>query len=145
MIRPARASDVGGLTALEADAFGSDAWSSQQVEAELAGATRRTLVMETDGRLVGFGAIAVVGEVADLTRIVVAVTQRRSGRGSDLLAALHNTARTAGAQRVLLEVAESNAAALAFYLARDYTEISRRRAYYTTGDDALVLEHRLGN
>ena len=44
---------------------------------------------------------------------------------------------------MLLEVAESNEDALAFYRLRDYSEIARRRAYYADGEDALVLERRL--
>ena len=143
MIRPARASDVVAFAALEAEAFGPDAWTPAQVEAELAGPTRRILVAESDAQVIGYGAIAVAGDVADLTRIVVAEASRRSGAASDILAALHEAARQVGAERVLLEVAESNAGALAFYRARGYAEISRRRSYYASGDDALVLEHRL--
>ena len=40
---------------------------------------------------------------------------------------------------MLLEVAESNVGARAFYAAHEYAEISRRRGYYADGDDALVL------
>jgi ribosomal-protein-alanine N-acetyltransferase len=143
MIRLAQASDAGAITALDAEAFGADAWTAAQVMAELAGATRRVLVADTDAHLIGYGAIAVAGDAADLTRIAVAEADRRSGVASDLLAALHEEARQAGAERVLLEVAASNAGALAFYRCRGYSEIGRRRGYYATGDDALVLELRL--
>jgi ribosomal-protein-alanine N-acetyltransferase len=139
MIRPARAADAGALAALELDVFGSDAWSPAQVEAELAGATRRVVVAEADGRVIGYGSISVAGDVADLTRIVVAESTRRTGVASALLAALHDAAARAGAERMLLEVAASNSGALALYRAHGYFEISRRRGYYATGDDALVL------
>lgn len=143
MIRPAGASDAEAIAVLEAEAFGSDAWSRAQVEDELGGATRRVLVADADGRLVGYGAISIAGGIADLTRLVVAGAHRRSGLASDLLTALHEAAREAGAKRILLEVAESNAGALALYRARGYSEIARRRGYYSAGDDALVLEFRL--
>jgi len=139
MIRPAQALDADALALLERDAFGSDAWSPAQVEAELAGANRRVVVAEAGGRVVGYGAISVAGDVGDLTRIVVAAENRRSGVASSLLAALHDAARAAGAVRMLLEVAESNSGALAFYRAHGYAEIARRRAYYAAGDDALVM------
>ena len=144
MIRPARPSDAEAITALEAEAFGADAWSKAQVEAELDGDTRRVLVVEADGRPVGYGAIAYAGDVADLTRIVVAPSHRRSGVASELLAALHEAARDGGASRTLLEVAETNVGARAFYEARGYVEISRRRGYYRNGDDAVVLARALG-
>lgn len=139
MIRPARAGDADALAALERDAFASDAWSEGQVDAELSGPTRRVLVAESDGAVVGYAAIAVAGDVADLTRIVVAASQRRVGVASGLLVSLHNAAAQAGADRMLLEVAESNLDARAFYAAHGYTELSRRRDYYASGDDALVL------
>jgi len=139
MIRPARAEDAGALATLELDAFGSDAWSPAQVEAELAGATRRVMVAEADGRVIGYGAISIAGDVADLTRIVVTESRRRAGVASALLAALHDAAARAGVERMLLEVAESNVDARAFYATHEYAEISRRRGYYGDGDDALVL------
>ena len=144
MIRPARAGDVDALAAVEEDAFGPDAWSREQVADELAGATRHVAVAEADDEIVGYAAISVAGDAADLTRIVVADPHRRSGVASELLIALHEAARQAGADRVLLEVAASNVAARELYRAHGYVEISRRRAYYADGDDALVLARALG-
>jgi ribosomal-protein-alanine N-acetyltransferase len=143
MIRPARAEDADALATLEFDAFGSDAWSLGQVEGELAGPTRHVLVAESGGRVIGYAAIAVAGDVADLTRIVVAATQRRAGVASALLAALDDAATRAGAERMLLEVAESNTDARAFYAAHGFAEISRRRGYYAGGSAALVLRRAL--
>jgi [ribosomal protein S18]-alanine N-acetyltransferase len=139
MIRPARAGDAESLAKLELAAFASDAWSREQVEGELAGSTRHVLVAESGGDVIGYAAIATAGDVADLTRIVVAESQRRAGVASALLAALHDAAAQAGAERMLLEVAESNVEARTFYAARGYTEVARRRGYYADGGDALVL------
>jgi [ribosomal protein S18]-alanine N-acetyltransferase len=144
MIRLARAGDFDALAALEEEAFGADAWSREQVADELAGATRHVAVAEADDEIVGYAAISVVGDVADLTRILVADAHRRSGVASTLLGTLHEAARQAGAERILLEVAESNVAACEFYRAHGYVEISRRRGYYADGDDALVLARALG-
>ena len=139
MIRPARAEDAQALAALERDTFASQAWTLKQVEAEVVGPTRHVLVAESGGDVVGYGAISMAGDVADLTRIVVAESKRRAGIASALLAALHDAAAREGVERMLLEVAESNVDARAFYAAHEYTEISRRRGYYADGDDALVL------
>ena len=139
MIRPARAEDADALAALERKAFGADAWSREQVADELAGATRHVAVAEADDEIVGYAAISVAGDVADLTRIVVADPHRRSGVASELLVTLHEAAQQAGAERILLEVAASNAAACELYRAHGYVEIARRRGYYADGIDALVL------
>lgn len=143
MIRTARPDDADVLAALERAAFGTNAWSREQVAAELAGATRHVAVAEADDEIVGYAAISVAGDVADLTRVVVADVHRRSGVASGLLALLHETARQKGAERVLLEVAAANAAACELYRAHGYVEISRRRGYYADGDDALVLARAL--
>lgn len=144
MIRPARAEDTDALAALEREAFSADAWSPSQIEAELAGPTRHVFVAEAGDDVIGYASIAVAGEVADVTRIVVAESARRRGVASDLLDALHRAAAGAGVERMLLEVADDNAAAQTFYAAHGYAEISRRRAYYADGGDALVLHRALG-
>jgi ribosomal-protein-alanine acetyltransferase len=141
--RSARPSDAGAITGLEAEAFGADAWSAEQVADELAATSRRVVVAENDGHVLGYAAISVAGDTADLTRIVVAGTARRAGIATLLLAELHETAQQAGAERVLLEVAAANTGAVAFYRAHGYAEIARRRGYYPSGDDALVLERHL--
>lgn len=139
MIRPASADDADALASLEHDVFGADAWSPRQVMDELAGPTRHVVVAETEGKVYGYATISVAGDVADLTRIVVAESARRRGTATALLDAVHTAAAGAGAERILLEVAESNAPARDLYRVRGYTEISRRRAYYVNGDDAIVL------
>jgi ribosomal protein S18 acetylase RimI-like enzyme len=45
-----------------------------------------------------------------------------------------------GAERMMLEVADTNEPALAFYAASGFAEIARRRNYYSQGVDAVVME-----
>ncbi|MCW2757851.1 MAG: ribosomal protein S18P -alanine acetyltransferase [Nocardioidaceae bacterium] len=132
MIRPATTADVPALLALEAAAFGADAWSEELVRARV----EQTLVAES----LGSATVTVAGDLADLERIAVHPDHRRSGLGRDLLAAAVRRAADAGAGRILLEVRDDNVAARAFYAATGFTEIDRRRGYYRDGTDALVLE-----
>ena len=53
-------------------------------------------------------------------------------------------ARESGADRLLLEVREDNAGALAFYAARGFVEVDRRRRYYRDGATAVVMRFGLG-
>jgi ribosomal-protein-alanine N-acetyltransferase len=139
MLRPAVVDDAATLMALEIDAFGSDAWSVDAVMAELTGGNRSVAVAEVEGSVVGYAALSTAGDVADLTRIAVALDVRRLGVGAVLMMWALEAAAQAGAERVVLEVAESNAAALGLYGSTGFTEISRRRGYYPGGVDALVL------
>jgi ribosomal-protein-alanine N-acetyltransferase len=140
--RPADARDAAAIADLEAAIFGLDAWSPTQVMAEVESPAHVVLVAERDDVLAGYGCVAVAGDVADLLRIAVAPEFRRSGIASEVLLALHD--RAPEANRMLLEVASSNLGAQAFYTTRGYVEISRRRRYYVTGDDAVVMAHPLG-
>jgi len=142
--RPAQAPDVAAIAVLETDVFGRDAWSQAQVAEEVASPAHVVVVAERDdgGAVIGYGCLSMAGDVADLLRIAVAPEFRRSGVASQVLRALHD--RATGADRVLLEVASSNVGAQAFYAAHGYAEISRRRRYYASGDDAVVMAHPLG-
>jgi ribosomal-protein-alanine N-acetyltransferase len=49
------------------------------------------------------------------------------------------------ARVILLEVRESNAAALALYRSLEFRELDRRARYYSdTGEDAVVMQLELG-
>lgn len=155
-VRRATRDDVDAVAALEAEALGADAWSPALVRAGILGdlPTVRYLVAEGDratggttggttGGAVGHAVASLVPDVAELQRIGVTATARRAGVASALLAAVLDEARAAGAARLLLEVREDNDGALAFYAARGFAEIARRRNYYADRATAVVMERRL--
>jgi ribosomal-protein-alanine N-acetyltransferase len=144
MIRPAGPADVEAIAELETGIFGADSWSPSQVAADLEAPARYVLVTEIDGRVVGYAAIAVAGDSADLLRIAVADAFRRTGIASALLDDVELLVADAGADRVVLEVAASNIGAREFYRERGYVEIARRSGYYAGGGDALVFARALG-
>ncbi len=48
-----------------------------------------------------------------------------------------------GADRLLLEVREDNAGAIAFYAARGFVEIDRRPRYFRDGGTAVVMRRAI--
>ena len=130
-VRPATAADVDALVVLEAELFGVDAWSMASVGAEVAAG--RVLVAD-DAGLSGYVVTLAAGDVLDLMRIAVRADRRRHG----LARALQGAASTD--RRVLLEVSERNAGAIAFYAAEGFSEIARRPRYYRDGSAAVVME-----
>jgi ribosomal-protein-alanine N-acetyltransferase len=138
-IRPAAATDVLAVAALERAIFGLDAWTPSGVTDELDPRHRRSLVAETDEAFVGYAVAAVAGDTADLHRVAVTPAARRHGVARALLTELRETCRADGATRMLLEVSALNDAALAFYAAEGWVELDRRRGYYRDGSDAHVL------
>ncbi|GAA1155094.1 GNAT family N-acetyltransferase [Nocardioides aquiterrae] len=137
------------IAALERDALGDDAWSAALVEEGVAGRlpTISYLVTEVDAgdgpSVVGHAVASVVADIAELQRIAVDSAHRRTGLASRLLDAVVGAAREGGADRLLLEVREDNAGALAFYAARGFVEVDRRRRYYRDGTTAVVMRRSL--
>lgn len=141
-VRPAVEADLPAVRAVDAEAFGTDAWSAAAWQAEWDGVPvmRHLAVAVENDRVIGYGIVATIADVADLHRIAVAADQRRHGLGAALVRALMDEARRRGCTRMLLEVEASNEAALALYGRLGFVEIARRQAYYGAGRDALVLE-----
>jgi ribosomal-protein-alanine N-acetyltransferase len=88
---------------------------------------------------VGYAAASIVADIAELQRIAVDPGHRRTGLATGLVHAVIRLAREGRAERLLLEVREDNAGALAFYAAAGFGEIARRRRYYRDGATAVVL------
>jgi ribosomal-protein-alanine N-acetyltransferase len=148
-IRRMRWWDITAAVEIEQRAFPDDAWSAETFWSELAErTTRRYVVAEAGGRLVGYAGIAVVGAEADLQTIAVADAARGAGLGRRLLAEVTAAAAAAGVRRMFLEVRADNPAAIALYRSAGWQETGRRRGYYRRSDaggvDALVMTRRLG-
>lgn len=140
MIRGWEADDLPDLAALDRELFGADAWDVPAWRDLLAGPGRRAWVArDADDRLEGYALAGTVAEVTDLLRIGVRPRARRRGLATGLLATLLEAAAGDGAERVLLEVSEANAGAVAFYARHGFTRIDARPRYYRDGSTALVL------
>jgi ribosomal-protein-alanine N-acetyltransferase len=141
VIDVATPADVEAIADLEQECQGGDAWSAGLVSDGVTGAlpTVRYLVAKRDGGVVGYAVASFAGDIAELQRIGVAANARRLGVASALLDEVVAEAPATGANRLLLEVREDNAGALAFYADRGFVEIDRRPRYYRDGATAVVL------
>jgi len=133
--------DLATAVAFDRQTFGADAWSDDVWAETLASPHRRVLVL--DG-MAGMAVVALTGTDAELERIAVRPEARRAGKGRQLLAAAVAEARSAGADRLLLEVSTGNAPALALYRSAGGHELTTRAGYYADGGDAAVLAIDLG-
>jgi ribosomal-protein-alanine acetyltransferase len=137
MSRRATLDDIASIAAIETACFGSSAWSETLVADELRG--ERSVVLVSDD-VTAYGAISVTGDVADLDRIAVLPGSRGHGLASGLLAELVDLARDLDAERMLLEVAADNVAAIGLYEAHGFDTIATRRGYYAGRVDAWVMQ-----
>lgn len=140
-MRPARATDLDAILALEESGFGPrERWSRGSWAGELEADNRRVLVV---GDVTGVTSVQHVGGVAELNRIIVARGARGGGLGRDLLGAAIAAAREVECEEMLLEVRHDNAPALALYGAFGFVEIARRTNYYGGGIDAVIMRLEL--
>ncbi len=140
-----------GAEAAAAEGAGAEGWSGAWVAKLLAlpGAVAFLALAPGDPpEPVGFALCLPAGEACDLVAIGMLRERRRSGVARLLLARCAESARAAGARRLMLEVAEDNAAARAFYASTGFREAGRRRGYYraqpgAAARDAIVLSKEL--
>lgn len=100
---------------------------------------QEVLVSRTQEALLGVSVTAVSDEVCDLMLIAIDPDVRRAGIGSALLNAGAKLARPRGARKMMLEVSSRNEAAMAFYEANGFDRTGKRKGYFGSGHDAIVM------
>ncbi len=131
------------MAAVHAAAFDAP-WSEDVIRYFLQGAGAFAVITEPPDA--GFVLCRRIADEAEILTLAVDPGRRRRGVGSILLNAALDRAAEAGAEALFLEVARDNTAARALYSARNFTEVGRRRAYYSRPGgamDALVLRRDL--
>jgi len=141
IVSRAKADDLAAIMTLEAAGFEHAAWSRDSWAAELTAADRQVLAYrDADDLLVAVATMQLVDDYADLLRVVVAPHRRGEGIARKLLVASIHMAQARGAVRILLEVEQTNAPALAVYARLGFSPIDVRRDYYGPGLNAIVME-----
>lgn len=92
-----------------------------------------------DDEIVAYAFLWETFEAAQLARIGVKKSKRKSGLGKTLMNRLIRRAHDAGCEFMRLEVRPSNTAGLALYESLGFTTVSRIPEYYSDGEDALVM------
>jgi ribosomal-protein-alanine N-acetyltransferase len=118
-------------------------WTAEQWDRELAETGRPVLGWRRGPVLIGLVSAWIVVEELQITAVAVHPEHRRRGLARQLLEAMLQLGREAGAERATLEVAKANGAARALYTGLGFQEVAVRNGYYRNGDDALILWRRL--
>jgi ribosomal-protein-alanine N-acetyltransferase len=136
--------DVPAVDALEQRLFPADAWPLHMFLSELSQPeTRRYLVAESGGDIVGYAGLMCIEPIADVQTIAVVPEFEGRGIGSTLLTRLITEAGLRGAADVLLEVRADNPRAQQLYVRFGFEQIHVRRGYYRDGVDALIMRLQL--
>ncbi len=130
--------DVGSVVEMEAESF-HDAWNENMVLDELNNSLTHYLIMEADGRTVGYAGFWLVAGEAQITRVAVKKNERGKGYGNSLTAAIVNEAWMMEAEAVTLEVRESNAVAQRAYENNGFVSEGIRPNYYEDNHENAVI------
>ena len=99
--------------------------------------------------LVGFIITRHAADEAEILTIATDSKKRRKGVAALLLSHALKMSHQRGSERMFLEVASGNKAALALYKKYGFEEISRRKAYYQhqsqNAEDALIMSKKLSS
>ena len=148
-LRRATADDLDDIMAIETSVFGSDAWSSDSMRAELADRHGYYLVAfppQAPTRIEAYAGLhAPLREPqADIQTIAVVGSARRRGLGRVLMVQLIAEARQRGATEIFLEVRADNPSAQHLYEGLGFDEIAVRPNYYQPdGVDAIIMRHSI--
>ena len=141
-LRPMRWPDIEAVHSIETAVFEVDPWSAEQFWGELAQPTREYVVAEDDGVILGYAGAYLLPPDSDVQTIAVSPTAQGRGVGRALLEELIAIAVRHDCTQLLLEVRSDNESAIGMYERFGFESISRRRDYYASGVDALIMRLR---
>jgi [ribosomal protein S18]-alanine N-acetyltransferase len=137
---PASKQHIASILRIERESF-SDPWSEEafagMIDSPLAWFT---VAINDDDCVIGYTAATGAWEDGEILSVAVQNSERGKGIGGLLLDSAIAALKDLLVARVFLEVRESNAAAIALYKSRGFTQMSVRRNYYRRPvENALVM------
>ena len=125
-----------------AEPTGQRAWSEAEFSAMMSASNALSVTCGA-----GFAVGQVILDEAELFLIMTKPEHRKQGVGHRILATFEQQAFQNAVRRIILEVADTNAAARALYSANGYQQIAVRKNYYTFPNgshaNAIVMEKHL--
>ena len=138
-IRRAQASDLPSVERIEREQF-ANPWTREYYAAELRNRLSHFYVVEA-GPIVAYLLFWRLDGELELHKIAVGRPWQRQGHAARLLDFFLQAGRSWGSERAVLEVRESNLAAIRLYEKYAFRPVGRRSDYYTLPvEDALVYE-----
>ena len=138
-VREMKLQDIPAVYKIECECFRSP-WSRFSLMKELTNEIAHYFVVSEDGVIAAYTGMWVLYDEAHVTNIAVSGNYRRRGFAKLLMIRMMQKAVELGAEKMTLEVRESNAAAQKLYFGFGFYQNGFRPRYYEdTGEGALIL------
>ena len=118
-------------------------WTTKRVEKSIGDAQMLAMVAETRIEIAGFGLMEFHTNHAHLVLFAVRESQQRIGLGSRMLEWMTKSARTAGCDKIILEVRSTNGGGRLFYERQGYKAEKVLDDYYDRKEAAVRMVHHL--
>lgn len=139
MIRYMTEKDIPSAADLERRFF-SVPWTEAGLQESFERPEYLFLVVEEDGKVVGYAGLSQVLDEGDVTNIVIDEAYRGRGLGAALTSALLEEGRTRGITSFTLEVRVSNQTAIHIYEKIGFRSAGVRKGFYEKPtEDALIM------
>lgn len=145
-VRLLKKADLQKVYEIEKECF-LNPWKYSDLEYEFNGnPVNKFIVIEADGKIVGFNNFMITFNSATITQIAVTREYRRKGLATILLNEMEKMFPKEGediVENVTLEVRSSNLAAIKLYEKHGYEVVAKKPHYYADGEDAIYMVKRL--
>ena len=122
-----------------------DPWSENSIASELGNRLSVWLVALDEDKVVGYVGSQTVIDETDMMNIAVHPDYRNRGVATALIVELTQQLKMRGSKGLMLEVRESNSAAISLYDKHGFLQVGCRRNYYRNPrENALILRKELG-
>ena len=130
---------ISQMAELERQCF-SAPWSEEMLAEELYNPQASFIVAQRgDGEVLGYAGLHVVLDEGYVANVAVRPDCRQQGIASALLGVFLRFARANGLAFLTLEVRASNDPAIQLYMKHGFTQVGRRKNYYTKPDEDAIL------
>ena len=121
-----------------------DPWSENSIASELGNRLSVWLVALDEDKVVGYVGSQTVIDETDMMNIAVHPDYRNRGVATELIMELTQQLKKRGSRGLMLEVRESNSAAISLYKKHGFVQVGCRRNYYRNPrENALILRKEL--
>jgi ribosomal-protein-alanine N-acetyltransferase len=141
-LRPMTSGDLRAVIEVE-NVSNRSPWSEASFRAELGNPFSTVNILRLEGEVAGYICYHMLFEELNILNLVTSPSFRRQGVARLLLEGAINDALAHKANMAFLEVRAGNLAAISLYASCGFQCSSRRKNYYSDGEDALVMKKNL--
>lgn len=145
MIRNLKTEDIEDICRIEQELFLDDAWDADTFNNEISSNPFAYLfVYEINDQIAGYVDLWISYENAEIADIAVTSSYQHQHIGSALMDYCVQKCLESNCMNLSLEVRISNQNAIALYEKKGFTKVTKRRHYYSDGEDAWLMVKELG-